>query len=306
MVYSKFKIREILRADRQKSQLSMIEHNKSLQAQAELMEQINNALCSTVLLRTQELEERNRELNMFLYRTSHDIRGPVATIIGLKRIFDLSTHDSDATMIFERIVHVANKLDSIVFKFSRLHEIQSSILVLKPTNFGEVIDKVVDSFSVMMQQHNINLIFEGSEKYDVLGDSRMLEIIVEHIVENAITFTSVNKLGRSIKISQHVIDENLVVSIEDNGVGIDEKVLSRVFDAYFRGSEVSAGSGLGLFIVKKACQRLGLEIKLCSQEWVGTTVSLFFEKFWVHPKPFSSLGDFSKVESCEKRNGTFS
>ncbi len=96
------------------------------------------------------------------------------------------------------------------------------------------------------------------------SDPTRLQIIFGNLVSNAIKYHDVTKTERWIKISEEFIADQLAVRIEDNGMGIREEVLPRVFDMFYRGNELSDGSGLGLYIVKEAVDKLNATISVKS------------------------------------------
>ena len=97
----------------------------------------------------------------------------------------------------------------------------------------------------------------------------MVKIILENLVENAVRFCSPHEADIPVKINQESHD--VLIEISDNGQGIDNELEERIFDMYFRGNERSKGNGLGLYIVKKAIEKLNGSITWSSKQYAGTT-----------------------------------
>lgn len=104
-----------------------------------------------------------------------------------------------------------------------------------------------------------------------MSDKGMITTILQNLVENAIKYSKRNIPAIvDIRVESHH-GKFLTVRVEDNGIGIADDIQVKVFDMFFRGNEISRGSGLGLYILKNAVEKLKGKIILKSKENVGTT-----------------------------------
>lgn len=104
-----------------------------------------------------------------------------------------------------------------------------------------------------------------------MSDKGMITTILQNLVENAIKYSKRNIVATvDIRVESHP-NRPLTIKVEDNGIGIADDIQVRVFDMFFRGNEISRGSGLGLYILKNAVDKLKGKIILKSKENVGTT-----------------------------------
>ncbi|UZR97639.1 sensor histidine kinase [Chondrinema litorale] len=228
---------------------------------------INFSLEEIIAERTRELIYAREELNLFLYRTSHDLRGPLARIEGLLQILKLDNGDSfkDYWESFSKVTNSMSKTLESLLEISTIinHPSENQIIEIE-----SLVDYLKKTF-----EYNINLIsFEYPEELTFISKPTMLELAMKAIIQNALTYQhEVSEVLVKIDVSK---DMELVVTISDNGIGIDEKILPNIFEMFFVGSTKSKGNGLGLFIAKKAVKELNGQIDVSSVKEQGTSMTL--------------------------------
>ncbi|MEM6525136.1 MAG: PAS domain S-box protein [Bacteroidota bacterium] len=220
----------------------------------------------------EKLEIKNFELDSFVYHTSHDLRAPLASILGLTTLIaeeaDIEKIKEMNGMIQESIKKQDDFIKSIL-NYSQNENLPTSI---KKIRFKEIIDNVLLELSNMPNKSKIDIRLNISEESAFYGDPIRLTIIFKNLVSNAIKYCDDRKKSYlSIDINQK--KKEALVVIEDNGVGIKEKYLSNIFDMFYRGNENSDGSGLGLYIVKETIDKLGGSIDISSEYRKGTKLT---------------------------------
>jgi signal transduction histidine kinase len=138
----------------------------------------------------------------------------------------------------------------------------------------EAFHRKIDSFSQELLQKNIKVEINAPPTLSFYSYPALLKIILDNLIENAIFFKAT--VNSFIRLSAFTQKEGVVIEVEDNGQGIEEEFLGRVYEMYFRGNEHSKGNGLGLYIVKKTVDKLGGVITISSKLGIGTKVSIFF------------------------------
>ena len=245
----------------------LIEKTEEIQAQSEELKEtnamitdINRDLDSIVTKRTSQLQEAYKELDTFFYRSSHDFRRPLTTFMGLAEVAKITLKDKSALELFSKVKDTAVSLDKMLVKLQSISDVGAQQLVYKEVLIKEIFDTVCDGFSDELEQFGI--LAESSVKLDkpFVSYPAMVKIIIENLLENAIHFRSME--APYISLNAYAHDEHVVIEIEDNGQGIRDEYKDRIFDMYFRANDRSKGNGLGLYIVKKAVQKLNGTIQL--------------------------------------------
>ncbi len=225
---------------------------------------MNQHLEELVEIRTKELIYAKNELDLFLYRTSHDLKGPLARMEGLLQLAKLQTSDANRNFL-NRFDDVINEMGKTLEKLLALSIVNQSpgeneeILVNHlVANVDHIFDKKADCI-----QYNFN------EGLSFNSKSSLIELILKALIENALAFQ--HKQPR-VTISFYFKNEKeFIIEVADNGDGIDEKDLPKIFDMFFVGSSKSEGNGLGLFVAKKAVEALNGVISVKSEVEEGTT-----------------------------------
>jgi signal transduction histidine kinase len=225
---------------------------------------INENLEDLVAERTKLLEDANKELDTFLYRASHDLRSPVCSIIGLCNIA-LHMSDGESKDLVQKVVLTTGIMDKLLKKLSIISEIN------QPTNFSpitlaQLTDSVRQNFDKTIVDQNIKLTINCPADLVIYSYPNLLETILANLMENAF-FYSVLKDPSNATVSLNVaIDGNdVVISIYDNGIGVEESITPKLFDMFFKGTEKSKGHGLGLYIVQKSVQALDGKVEVESE-----------------------------------------
>jgi signal transduction histidine kinase len=233
---------------------------------------VNKDLEDKVKTRTRKLLEANRELDTFLYRSSHDLRRPITTIIGLNNIGQYLIKEDIAREILHKVNTTAQAMDQMLLKLTTAHDLNSHVVELSIIRLNEVIPDVIKKFETDLREQQITVSVEV-EEVRFVSDEKLLRIIVTNLIDNAIHFTSPEHLN-SIDIRVYDGHGTLNLAISDRGVGIAQPFRNEIFKPFFRGSDRSKGNGLGLYLVKKALDRLGGKITFESEIGKGTSFSI--------------------------------
>lgn len=237
---------------------------------------------ATDMLRN-ELAFLEREFDTILYNISHNLRAPVATIKGLVELSKLKNSGLPVEDYYRLVEENVDRLDLILADIIRLSLVKNSELLAKEIDFEVLIGSILKSLSKFYPVHSFTISVKVADDLPpVYYEELLLKNILRPILENAIRFRKPTKLGENhlhhIDISVNDTPQEVIVSVSDNGIGIDEAVQHRIFDVFYKGTDRSRGNGLGLFIVKTAVLRLNGQITLTSKKHEGTTVTVKLPK----------------------------
>jgi signal transduction histidine kinase len=192
--------------------------------------------------------------------------------MGLSEVAKITVKDKNALELFEKVSETANNLDKMLLKLQSISDVGAQQLVFKEVLIKEIFDNICVSFEEQLRMKNIRISYEAELEESFISYPAMVKIIIENLVENAIYFAGVNDPFIKLKACQ--THSHTIITIQDNGQGIHEKYQDRVFDMYFRGNERSKGNGLGLYIVKKAVEKLDGRITMESTLYKGSTFQI--------------------------------
>lgn len=258
------------------------EKNKKLEVQAVELEKanqqiqaINSSLEKTVEERTKKLMDLNNDLDLLVYRSSHDFRRPLTTLMGLNEIARLTIKDEVSQELFNKVNKTAMNMDKMLLKFFMLYNINHFRATYEGDTVVEIVDKI--DTNLISRKTSISFIKKIELKTYNPKDERnsLIEIILENLVENALIFNSKDKIKLELAIIEK--DDYVHISLSDNGNGIPKSYYDKIFKMYFRGSTLSTGNGLGLYVVKRAALLLDATINLDSKEGEYTQFYISFK-----------------------------
>ena len=253
----------------------LVEKTEEIQAQSEDLKQtntmiteINRDLDSIVTKRTSQLQEAYKELDTFFYRSSHDFRRPLTTFMGLAEVAKITIKDKTALELFSKVRETALNLDKMLVKLQSISDVGAQQLVYKEVLIREIFDNVCEGFREDIEQFGIRTQSGVTLDRPFVSYPAMIKTIIENLVENAIHFRASKE--PYIQLRAYGNRDHVIIEIEDNGQGIRVEYTEKIFDMYYRANERSKGNGLGLYIVKKAVQKLNGTIQLITEFGKGS------------------------------------
>ncbi len=234
---------------------------ESLEREARLMREKNK-----------QIEEKNRELDTFVYRVSHDLRGPVSSLLGLHNIVQNEIKDPDALMYFKmyhRQISRLNKVLSDLINFTRIKEVKPQH---NPIDFNRLVQECLEAYSYVPNYRNIKFELNIDPQLEFYSDESILNSILQNLLENAMKYIRGNVVPCvTVTIQEDAENQQLNIIVADNGIGIEPEYQVKVFEMFFRANDTIDGTGLGLYIFKNAVDKLGGNITLNSQVGQGST-----------------------------------
>ncbi len=247
------------------------------------VKRLNQSLESKVIERTQQLELQNKELvkvnnelDHFVYRVSHDLRAPLASVLGLISIAKQEKDPEKLKEYLELKEKSVLKLDHFIQDIMNLSKNARSEVVSEAIDFEALIQDIFEGHSYSEQGLRIEKIAEVTQSAPFFSDKERLKIVLSNVISNAIRYSCLFREKSFVKVSVKLENSPPLpwearIEISDNGQGIPEEHLGRVFDMFYRASAQKAGTGLGLYIVKETVEKLNGKITVHSKAGVGTS-----------------------------------
>ena len=222
------------------------------------------------------LQDVNEELDNYIYRTAHDIRGPLVTLKGICNVALMDVKDLLALDYLKRLDLTAEKLNAILTRLLTVSQINHVVLVPERINFNAIVQNIVRKFKQLPPRMRIDCKIADNVQLD--SDPGLITIVIESLVSNSIKFYNTSdRIDPFVKIEVGKYDADYVmVSVEDNGIGIAPKDRNEVFHLFVRASERSENGGIGLYLAKLSAHKLGGEIFLLDTSENGTKFLVLF------------------------------
>jgi signal transduction histidine kinase len=223
--------------------------------------------------KNEELEKVNEELDRFVYSVSHDLRSPLSSILGLANLAKATQNPEEINQILSMIqgrVHAQDNFIRDIIDYARNARTESvpEELVLK-----QVVNEVIESLKFNSNAGKIQFRIKVKENAIITADRIRLTIILSNLVSNAIKYHDFRKESPFIEVGY---DESAnALYVLDNGMGIMAEHETRIFEMFYRGSDRSTGSGLGLYITKEAVAKMNGKIQLDTTYGEGSKFTVY-------------------------------
>lgn len=255
----------------------LFNRNKTLARKEEELASSNKLLKSKqndLKVALKVLSERNFELDQLVYKTSHDLRSPLRSILGLVNIIKIEEDFGRKLDYVERIEERVFKLDGFItsmLNYSRTSRIQ---VERGEIDFNGLIDNCIADLAYLENFNRMKIQVDVQGNSPFYNDPLRLQIIFSNIISNAYKYMDLQKKNNFLQIDVEAQADKANIIFRDNGIGIEQEYLNKVFDMFFRASEASDGSGLGLYIVKQSVEKLDGEINIASPKGRGTEINI--------------------------------
>ena len=221
-----------------------------------------------------QLKKVNSELDRFVYSASHDLRAPLSSISGLIQLCERASTTEETVqylnLMKDRIARLEQFIRDLI-NFSRNARLETR---LENVDVKDLVHETFESLKFISGAESMTLQDNIPASAPVAIDKTRLQIVLFNLISNAIQYRNPQIQTSYIRINSKRFDDRLWLQIEDNGIGIDQLHQAKVFDMFYRASENSKGSGLGLYIVKEAVEKLSGTIVLHSALGEGTQFTL--------------------------------
>jgi signal transduction histidine kinase len=220
------------------------------------------------------LMKANHELDRFVYSTSHDLRAPLTSVMGLIHIAEQAKSAEESQKYFSMMRSRLESLDKFIKDITDYSRNNRMHVGKENVNLVSLINEVWASVQYSPEAQNIRFQMEVPEGMEVLTDRNRLSIILSNLISNAIRYHDQGKQERYIRLRVLLNGYGFYIKVEDNGQGISPEYHNKVFDMFYRANEQSKGSGLGLYIVKETLDKLSGSIHLESEPGIGSTFTI--------------------------------
>ena len=236
---------------------------EELRKQNELLEKTNQSLLQT-----------NSELDRFVYSVSHDLSAPLKSVKGLINLSKLEPNAREIPGYLQKIEESILRLEDFIKEVLDYSRSKRAEIKFETIHLMQLVDEILQDLKYLEQFPRITLHTRLDEPV-IITDRTRLKIILHNLLANAIKYHPVDdRDSPEINIISKKENGRVTISVTDNGAGMPPEIRDRVFEMFFRGSQDSSGSCLGLYIARESAEKLGAALEVESTVGLGSTFKL--------------------------------
>lgn len=216
------------------------------------------------------LQKVNSELDTFIYRASHDLRGPLATMKGLVSLIEANNPDDN--VVIDGMSSSIEKLENVIRKLVAFSRNTQSTVDKKEIKIRKIIEESLQLYEFHENFDLAEITINVADDLSFSTDVSRIKPIFNNLISNSLTYLDCAKSRCTLSITCRSENDFLLIEVEDNGEGMTTESVNRAFEMFYRGSEKSTGSGLGLYLVNEIVSKLEGKINISSRPGMGTKV----------------------------------
>lgn len=227
-----------------------------------------------------ELQRANAELDRFVYSVSHDLRSPLLSIKGLLAlIFDLERLDPGVENYLRMAEKSIHRLDDIIKEILEYSRNARTDVQYIPTNIGIVVEEIYEDLKYSVEE-DFDFRIKHTDNDFILTDRARINTLLRNLIGNAVKYRKKRKDEVSfVEFRIRKENEKVILEVEDNAEGIAEKNKEKIFDMFFRASNTSTGTGLGLYICKQIVDKLSGKLELIHSQETGSLFRVTLQEY---------------------------
>ena len=226
---------------------------------------------SLLVSKNKELQSAYDELGKFAYSVTHDVRGPLLSVLGALELAKTMDSGPDLTEILDMMSDALHKLDEYIKNTHEYYKLKRGLLEFETIDFNSILKDLAALFRIAGRMDNIRFTSSFKQNEPFYSDEISIKMILNNLLSNAFNYQRKEEKDKFVDINIEVVNNLAIVTVSDNGIGIHESHINNNFTMFYRATSEETGSGLGLYNVKDALTKLGGAIEVDSVVNKGTT-----------------------------------
>jgi PAS domain S-box-containing protein len=219
----------------------------------------------------EELKRINFELDSFVYRSSHDMRAPLRSILGLVSLIREEHNSAQQVYYLELMEKSVQKLDTFITDMTDFSRNSRLEVAVAPIDFEAIIAGCADNLRYMENAERVALRVQVEASEPFYSDPLRISTVFQNLMSNSVKYQRLYIEDPYIEFAIRVDEQEVQIIYTDNGKGIDNEYLAKIFDMFFRASADSYGSGLGLYITDQVIKKMNGTIRVESELGQGSS-----------------------------------
>lgn len=224
------------------------------------------------------IEQKKIELDSFFYRISHDLKGPITSLMSLNYVAKLEVKDPTALKFIDDYEKQANRLNTILDGLINLTKMSFNEDTKQDIDFEKIIYDCIASYKFLSNYDLVEFKIDVDSAIQFEAEWALINTIIQNLIENGIKYARIEDNKPFISLKVYDENDHIVIEACDNGIGMDQETVDKIFTMFFRVNRKIEGTGLGLHILKRAAERLNGKVKVESKLGEGTTFTITLPK----------------------------
>jgi hypothetical protein len=220
--------------------------------------------------REEELVKANRQLDQVIYKTTHDLRAPLLSALGLVNLADQAPENQRSEYL-GLVRKSLLKLSGFIDEMHHFFRTEKLAIQCEHIAFDALMKDELDDLKGIYNAERIEVSYKTTAECALYSDKVRVKTILANLMTNAIKYADATKAKSTVQVTANITPKQLEFVVRDNGIGIEDEHHQRIFDLFYRATTQGQGTGLGLFIVKDTVSRLGGSITMESAPGKGST-----------------------------------
>ncbi|MEZ4776814.1 MAG: ATP-binding protein [Bacteroidia bacterium] len=241
----------------------------------ELLQQETNRRMANLKKVEEELKERNHQMDLFLYKATHDLKGPLTSVVGILNIAIQDCLQPEVRQYIEMALASTARLDNALLDLIHVTRLSKEQIRPEKIDCNALLNEVLQSINHMPERRNVEFRTDVPMLLSVRSDRNSMLSILQNLITNAMKYRRDGDYSHVVSISIFPETAGIRITVSDNGEGIRNEIREKIFSMFYRGNKKSKGTGLGLYIVKQSISKLGGTIDMESHFGEGTRFSVW-------------------------------
>ncbi len=211
---------------------------------------------SMISIKNQELQKAYGELDKFAYSVTHDIRGPLLSILGAIDVAQYVDNIGELKEMLKMMDESVKNLDSYIQNVHDYYNVKRGELQIEEIDFGQLVREQEDTFKLTAKLNNIKFTISVMQHEPFRSDKMSIRIILKNLLSNAFKYQDKNNAQKCVELEIGVLKGVAEICVKDNGIGINQSHVGEIFNMFFRATSEETGSGFGLYNVKDTLLKL--------------------------------------------------
>lgn len=225
---------------------------------------------SLLAVKNEELQRAYNELDKFSYSVTHDMRGPLLSILGAVEAAEHMNDIEEIRKMLRLMKESVRNLDDFIQSIHDYYNLNRGELEIKEIDFDQLVKEQIKIFNFTHLMSDVRFITNIEQRETFRGDEISIKLILNNLLSNAFKYQKKDNKHKEVELRIHVENGLAEIMVKDNGVGIAENYLGDIFNMFFRANSQEVGSGFGLYNVNAAVIKLNGKIDVDSEIDKGT------------------------------------